>query len=308
MTLPNYLNLSLNAGHSMVTIYAAKGRMREMFTGGTAVGGEQTALVRRPSSRLAEGLVTYIDRRPVDVDLARRQHGEYVAALHASGWTIREVPPADDLPDSVFVEDTVVIFDELAVVTRSGAVERRSEVDAVEPVVRDLGLTVAHIEAPGTLDGGDVLQVDSTVYVGRGGRTNADGVRQLRRLLADGGQHRRVVPVPLGRVLHLKSAATALPDGTVLAFSDLVETALFPEVRLVEEEPGCHVVLLDGDDVLIAASAPKTAAQLDDLGFSPVVVDIGEYEKLEGCVTCLSVLIPPPAPVRPIRMRGTFTP
>jgi dimethylargininase len=96
-------------------------------------------------------------------------------------------------------------------------------------------------------------------------------------------------------VLHLKAAATALPDGTVLAFPGLVETALFPEVRLVEEEPGCHVVLLGGDDVLIAASAPKTAAQLDDLGFFPVVVDISEYEKLEGCITCLSVLLPPPA-------------
>jgi dimethylargininase len=251
--------------------------------------------VRRPSSRLAEGLVTYIDRRPVDVDLAHRQHGEYVAALRASGWTIREVPPAEDRPDSVFVEDTLVIFDELAVITRPGAIERRPEVDAVEPVVRDLGLTVARIEAPGTLDGGDVLQVDSTVYVGRGGRTNADGVRQLRRLLADSGQDRRVVPVPLGPVLHLKSAATALPDGTVLAFPGLVETALFPEVRLVEEEPGCHVVLLGGDDVLIAASAPKTAAQLDDLGFFPVVVDISEYEKLEGCITCLSVLLRPPA-------------
>jgi dimethylargininase len=250
--------------------------------------------VRRPSSRLAEGLVTYIDRRPVDVDLAHRQHGEYVAALRASGWTIREVPPAEDRPDSVFVEDTVVIFDELAVITRPGAIERRPEVDAVEPVVRDLGLTVAHIEAPGTLDGGDVLQVDSTAYVGRGGRTNADGVRQLRRLLADSGQARRVVPVPLGPVLHLKSAATVLPDGTVLAFPGLVETALFPEVRLVEE-PGCHVVLLGGDDVLIAASAPKTAAQLDDLGFFPVVVDISEYEKLEGCITCLSVLLPPTA-------------
>src|SRR4029450_9978916 len=177
-----------------------------------------------------------LDRRPVHAHLAHRQHGEYVAALRASGWTIREVPPAEDRPDSVFVEDTVVIFDQLAVITRPGAIERRPEVDAVEPVVRDLGLTVAHIEAPGTLDGGDVLQVDSTGYVcvGRGGRTNADGVRQLRRVLADSGQDRRVVPVPLGPVLHLKAAATALPDGTVLAFPGLVETGLFPEVRLAE--------------------------------------------------------------------------
>jgi dimethylargininase len=266
-----------------------------MITGATAAEGGRTALVRRPSSRLAEGIVTHIERRPVDVDLAHRQHGEYVAALRASGWSIHEVPPAHDRPDSVFVEDTVVIFDELAVITRPGAIERRPEVDAVEPVVRDLGLTVAHIEEPGTLDGGDVLQVDSTVYVGRGGRTNHDGVRQLRRLLADAGLERRVVAVSLGRVLHLKSAVTALPDGTFLAFPGLVETALFPGVRLVEEEPGCHVVLLGGEDVLLAASAPKTAVQLDDLGFSPVVVNISEYEKLEGCVTCLSVLIHQPS-------------
>jgi len=272
-----------------------------MIIGNTANKGERIALTRRPSGRLAEGLVTYIERRPVDVDLARRQHDEYVAALRASGWTIREVPPADDRPDSVFVEDTVVIFDELAVITRPCAVERRPEVDAVEPVVRDLGLTVAQIEAPGTLDGGDVLQVESTVYVGRSGRTNADGVRQLRRLLTDSKPDRQVVPVPLGRVLHLKSAATALPDGTVLAFPGLVDTALFPKVRPVEEEPGCHVVLLGGDKVLIAASAQKTAARLDDLGFHPVIVDISEYEKLEGCLTCLSVLIPNPHPIRPAR-------
>jgi dimethylargininase len=233
--------------------------------------------------------VTHIERTAVDVDLARRQHEAYVAAVAGCGWRTVAVAPADDCPDSVFIEDTVVVCGDLAVITRPGAPERRPETVAVEATVRNLGLTVTHIEAPGTLDGGDVLQLGSTVYVGRGGRTNAEGIRQLRRALAGAG--RAVVAVPLEKVLHLKSAVTALPDGTVLAWGDLVDTGLFPAVRRVPEESGAHVVLLGGDDVLIAASAPHTAELIADLGFSPVTVDISEYERLEGCVTCLSVLI-----------------
>jgi dimethylargininase len=250
------------------------------------------ALVRRPSSRLAEGIVTHIQRTPVDVELARRQHESYVAAVAGCGWQTVPVTPADDCPDSAFVEDTVVVFGDLAVVTRPGAPQRRAETAAVSATVAGLGLTVTRIEDPGTLDGGDVLQIGSTVYVGRGGRTNAEGIRQLRRALA--GTGRTVVAVPLERVLHLKSAVTALPDGTVLAFGDLVDTGVFPSVRRVAEESGAHVVLLGSDHVLIAASAPRTAELIADLGFSPITVDISEYERLEGCVTCLSVLVPGP--------------
>ena len=101
-----------------------------------------------------------------------------------------------------------------------------------------------------------------------------------------------MVGVPLGKVLHLKSAVTALPDGTFLLLPGLVPAELFPAVRSVQEEAGCHVVPLGADRVLIAASAPRTAALLEDLGFTPIVVDISEFEKLEGCVTCLSVLLP----------------
>jgi dimethylargininase len=249
------------------------------------------ALVRRPSRRLAEGLVTHIERRDVDVARARRQHEAYRAALTEAGWQVREVAPAYHCPDSVFVEDTVVVCDGLAVITRPGAAQRRPEVAGTEKAVREAGLEVVRIEATGTLDGGDVLQVGSTVYVGRGGRTNDEGVAQLRGRLATRG--RRVIPVSLRDVLHLKSAVTALPDGTLLALPDLLEaTALRHSVRPVDEEAGCHVVPLGDDLVLLAASAPRTAALAADLGFTPVVVDISEYEKLEGCVTCLSVLIP----------------
>jgi len=249
-----------------------------------------TSVVRLPGSRLAEGIVTHISRTAVDVNLAKGQHAAYVAALETSGWAVRHAPDADGCPDSVFVEDTVVVCDDLAVLTRPGAPQRRPEVDGIAPVMASLGLRTARIEAPGTLDGGDVLQAGTTVYVGRGGRTNGEGIRQLRALLAPLG--RTVTGVPLGEVLHLKSAVTALPDGTFLILPDLVPAALFPAVRPVTEESGCHVVPLGGDRVLIAASAPRTAASLEDLGFTPVVVDISEFEKLEGCVTCLSVLLP----------------
>jgi dimethylargininase len=249
-----------------------------------------TAVVRAPSSRLAEGIVTHIGRTPVDLGLARVQHAGYAGALAAAGWTIEQAPAADDCPDSVFIEDTVVVCEDLAVLSRPGAPERRAEVAGVAGMTGSLGLRTARIEEPGTLDGGDVLQVGRTVYVGRGGRTNGAGIRQLRALLAPLG--RTVVAVPLGQVLHLKSAVTALPDGTFLLLPELVPAGLFPAVRPVDEETGCHVVPLGGDRVLIAASAPRTAALLDDLGFTPVVVDISEFEKLEGCVTCLSVLLP----------------
>jgi dimethylargininase len=251
---------------------------------------EHVALVRRPSSRMAEGITTHIDRVPADGALAARQHAAYVDAVAAAGWTVREVPAADDFPDCAFVEDTVVVFDDLAVVTRSGAAERRPETAGAEEAVRSLGLEVARIEAPGTLDGGDVLQVGNTVYVGRGGRTNGDGIRQLRRHAATRG--RIVVPVALQGVLHLKSAVTALPDGTFITSDPSVfDQAPFPTMRIVPEEPGSHVILMGGGTIIMAASAPRSAALFDDLGFDVIAVDIGEFEKREGCVTCLSVLL-----------------
>src|SRR4051812_22720686 len=194
-----------------------------------------TALVRRPSSRMGDGLVTHVERVPVDAQLAAAQHAGYVDALARAGWDIAEVPPADDLPDSAFIEDAVVVFGELAVLARPGAGERRAGVAGAEEAIAELGLEVARIEPPGTLDGGDVLQVANTVYVGRGGRTDAEGIRQLRAHLAPRG--RTVVDVALRDVLHLKSAVTALPDGTFVCADDgLVDPAPFPALRRVPEE------------------------------------------------------------------------
>lgn len=127
----------------------------------------QHALIRRPSSRLADGIVTHLERSPVDVEKARTQWQAYVDALHAAGWETHEVDPAEEHPDSVFVEDTMLVYGDLAVIARPGAEERRGETPAAEEAVKELGYRVAHIEAPGTLDGGDVLKWGNTVWVGR---------------------------------------------------------------------------------------------------------------------------------------------
>lgn len=246
------------------------------------------ALVRRPSPRLAEGLVTHIARTPVDRDLALRQWDGYVAALRAEGWEPVEVPPADDCPDAAFVEDTVVVHGDLAVISRPGADERRPETAGTEETLAGLGYRIARIEAPGTLDGGDVLKHGDTVWVGLGGRTNAAGVEQLAALLGPRGA--RVVGVPVSRVLHLKSAVTALPDGTVIGFEPLVDDPTVWDPFLpVPEEPGGHVVVLDDETVLMSSAAPRSRALFESRGLRVVTVDISEFERLEGCVTCLSV-------------------
>ncbi|MEV4109111.1 dimethylargininase [Nonomuraea sp. NPDC049695] len=242
------------------------------------------ALVRKPGPRIAEGIVTHIEREPVDPERALHQHDAYVAALAAAGWRVTYVPEAHELPDAPFVEDTVVVSGRLAVLTRPGAEERRPEVESVAATVRRLGLKAVRIAAPGTLDGGDVLQAGRTVYVGRSARTSAGGIAQLAGLLPE----RRIVPVDLNGVLHLKSAVTALPDGTLIGDPRHVD---LPGLLEPPEEAGAHVVPLGGDRVLLAASAPRTAALLEQRGVSVTTVDISEFERLEGCVTCLSVLI-----------------
>lgn len=247
-----------------------------------------TALVRRTSSRLAEGLLTHVERQPVDIDLAKRQWEGYVDALEGVGWQIREVPPLEACADSVFIEDTVVMFRDVAVITRPGNDARKPEVEAVEPVVASLGCRVERIVAPGTLDGGDVLKVNDTVYVGLGGRTNQEGIAQLAKFLTPLGAN--VVTVPVTRALHLKSAVTALPDGTIIGWDPAVDDpAVFPKYLSMPEESGAHVVIIDNKRLLMAADAPKSAALLESLGYETIRVDISEYIKLEGCVTCLSV-------------------
>ena len=180
------------------------------------------------------------------------------------------------------------MFGDLAVVASPGAETRRGETAGAEAAMVRLGIPVQHLELPGTLDGGDVLKVGRTVYVGRSLRTNDAGIEALRDILAPRGY--TVVAVPISRALHLKSAVTALPDGTVIGFPPLVDDpSVFEKFLPVPEAHGTAVVVLDDRAVLMSSAAPRSAELFAARGYRVVTVDISEFEKLEGCVTCLSV-------------------
>lgn len=252
------------------------------------------AFVRRPSPRLAQGLVTHVERSDdVDVALADRQWEGYVEALRDAGFAIHPVEPAPDCPDSVFVEDAMVIAGDLMVITAPGAPSREPEVDGARAAAQAQGLRVvdladAPVEGEVALDGGDVLKVGRTAYVGVGGRTTEAGVEALRHHLSS--VDFTVVMVKLTKTLHLKSQVTALPDGTVVGYEPLVDDpALWPSFLAVPEPEGAHVVALDQHTVLMSDTAPDSAAMFRGRGLDVVAVPMSEFIKLEGCVTCLSV-------------------
>lgn len=251
---------------------------------------DKVALVRIPASNLDEAQLTHIDREAVDAELAAEQWEAYVELLEQYGWETREVAAAPTMADSVFTEDQVVMLGEVAVLTRSGSSARRSELPGIRAALADSGLVIEEIEAPATLDGGDVLVVGDTVYVGVSKRTNADGVRALRAIA--GGLGYRVVAVPFSGALHLKTIATALPDGTVVAWTDaLADPTILGRVVPVPEPAGASVLPLDGETVLVSASAPETAKLIEGLGYRVETIDVSEFEKLEGGVTCLSARV-----------------
>ena len=215
----------------------------------------------------------------MDAGRAAERWEHYVGALRDHGWRIEEAPTADEHPDGVFVEDAAVVLRGVAVLTRPGAPHGAGKSSRWRGRSERLGLE-PRITDPGELDGGDVMSAGDTMYVGVGGRTNAEGVRQLGEALAPAGM--TVVSVPLGRVLHLKSAATVLPGGTVIGYPDaLDDPAVFPRFLPAPEEPGAHVVRLGDNAVLMATGAPREAL-LRQQGLRPVSVDIGGVRKGRG--------------------------
>jgi dimethylargininase len=249
------------------------------------------ALTREVSPTLGACQLTHVTRVPIDVERAAAQHRAYEARLEELGCRLVRLPPLPDLPDAVFVEDTAVIVDELAVTTRPGAPSRRGEVPSVG---RALGAyrRVATISPPATLDGGDVLRVGRTLFVGRSTRSNADGIEQLRSWLAPSGY--AVEAVTVTGCLHLKSAATLVAPGTVLVNPHWVDPGTFAGLERIEVDPGeSHAAnaLMVGGALLYPEAFPATRARLEAHGLRVVPVDLSELAKAEGAVTCCSLLV-----------------
>lgn len=248
------------------------------------------AIVRQPSESMARCELTHLEREPIDVARLRSQHARYVDLLHGLGYQIHTLDADPDLPDGVFVEDPAIVLDELAVITRPGAASRRGESRSIAESLRPWR-RLEYIQDPGTLDGGDVLILDRTLYIGLTSRSNRAGIEQLGALLAPHGY--RVRGVKVQGCLHLKSAACAVGSDTILLQSDWVDPDQFDVRRVIATDPhesGAANVVWLGRDVIYPEAFPRTAAKLEDLGLRVHAVAYDEVTKAEGAVTCCSLL------------------
>jgi dimethylargininase len=249
------------------------------------------ALTHVPSPNLGQCQRTYAAPAPIDYDVALRQHQAYCGMLERCGARVRTLDVNRELPDSVFIEDTAVVLDEVAVLTSMGAPSRRAEPAGIEPELRRYR-AVERVNLPATIEGGDVLRVGRRLLVGRSSRTNAAGVEGLAAVAGRFGYE--VIPVPVRGCLHFKSACGALPDGRLFANTDWLDpTGLdgFELVRVPEDEPDAANVALVGEHVCLPASHPRTAEMIRRLGFAVETVDVSEFAKADGCVTCMSLLL-----------------
>ena len=253
------------------------------------------ALTRAISPRIAECELTHLAREPIDVPRAIAEHAAYEDTLRALGCEVRRIPPAPDHPDSVFIEDTAIVLDEIAVVCRPGAASRRGETAAIVDVLRALRPLMA-IVSPGTIDGGDVLRAGRRIFVGRSARTNDAGIAQLASLARSAGYE--VIPVDFEGCLHLKTAATLVAPGLALVNPEWVSPAALAPLETIAvdpAEPMAANALLVGGEVIFPAEFPRTRARLDGAGVRVRTVPAGELAKAEGGVTCCSILVGPGA-------------
>ena len=250
------------------------------------------AVTRPVSVSINRCELTHVSRAPIDLARARAQHAAYEDALAQAGCTVVRLDEAPDLADSVFVEDAAVVCDEAAIIMRSGAESRRPETPPVADLLRRYR-TVLEVQAPATIDGGDVLVAGRTVFVGQTRRTNADAVRQMKGALEPHGYEIRAVTVR--GCLHLKSAVTALTDHCLLmnpAWVSRDSLSSFDVVRVDSGEPAAANIVRAGGQLIYSNAFPRTRRTLEQLGLDVRVVEVTELAKAEAAVTCCSLIFP----------------
>jgi dimethylargininase len=248
------------------------------------------ALTHQPSPRMQSCQRTFVPDTQINLALAHRQHADYCQALSECGAVVRTLNVNSQFPDCTFIEDTAVVLDEVAILCSMGTASRQAEPAGIEPVLREYR-AVERILPPTTLEGGDVLRIGRRLLVGQSSRTNAAGISALESIAAKFDY--RVTPVPVRGSLHLKTACTALPDSRLLVnpiWLDLSALSGYDLLPVPPSEPfGANLCLIEGN-VLLPDAHPQTADLLTSRGYKVRAVDISEFAKAEGGVTCLSLL------------------
>lgn len=248
------------------------------------------ALTRPVSPSINSCELTFHGKQPIDVERAAAQHRDYEQTLQGLGVRVVRLPLLPDQPDAVFVEDAAIVVDEVAVIPVMGAESRRPETVSLAKAL-EAYRPLALMQAPGTLDGGDVLRVGRTVFTGLSTRTNQEGIDQLANLIGPYGYEVREVRVT--NCLHLKSACTYVGQNTLLIHRDWVDAGAFTGFDLLDvdaAEPAAANALLINDVVIVPRAFPRTIALLGGRGFQVRAIDVSELQKAEGGVTCKSVI------------------
>lgn len=254
-----------------------------------------TAITRGVSPAIARCELSFIDRKAIDLSLARQQHEAYEVLLATLGTRILSLPPEPDLPDSMFVEDPAIVLDEIAIILPMGIESRRGEGASLEKELSK-HRKLAHVLLPGTLEGGDVLRMGRKLFVGLTKRSNAQGIHQLAEIVTPHGYE--VVSVPVTGCLHLKSAVTSVAENTLLANRTWFDTTAFTGCDWIDvdpSEPHAANALAVAGTVILPASFPRTRGRLGSLGFRVTTLDISELQKAEAGLTCSSLLFESPS-------------
>jgi len=249
-----------------------------------------TAITREVSAAIGNCELTFVPKAKIDIGLAMQQHQQYQTVLSSLGCELVAAPTEPTLADSVFVEDTAIVLDEIAVLCRPGSESRRPEVSSIAGVLQEYRTTVA-IQPPGTLDGGDLLRIGKVIYAGLSTRSNQSGIEQLRSIVADFGYVVRAIEVT--KCLHLKSAACEVAPGLLLVNSDWISKSALADYELINVDPEeVHAAnaLLVAEHVIYPSSFPQTTEKLVARGIDVIPVDLSELQKAEGAATCCSLI------------------
>jgi len=248
------------------------------------------AITREVSPSINECELTNLERQPINYERACEQHKQYVAALRLLGLEVQTLPADANLPDSVFVEDTALVLDECAIITRPGADSRKPEVDSIVKVLTPYR-KLFHIKAPARVDGGDILRVGRKIYVGLSTRSDNNAMEQMQNYLRPFGYE--VKGMTVTGCLHLKSAVTPVTKDTLLINPEWVDKNLFGGMKFIEidpSEPYAANAVMIRETIIYPTSFPKTQKRLEAVGIKLVTIDADELAKAEGAVTCCSLI------------------